>query len=165
MVCNTGTANKKKTPPLSQNKISSSRSQMDVQRAKKCKLWSEGDQQLQSTTDPCPLLQPFCHQVSFCLFVFLKYKTLILILWLGWWPYSIPAIGWVDCLQASNSQRAKLLPERTVRYTHFHATVQRWEQQLEFKGFKFEASSKTSSQFDLLYIQMHIPRHTHALLW
>ena len=48
---------------------------MDVQRAKKCKLWSEGDQQLQSTTGPCPLLQPFCHQVSFCLFVFLKYKT------------------------------------------------------------------------------------------
>ena len=52
---------------------------MDVQRAKKCKLWSEGDQQPQQKqqkpvpiqqqqqpplpADPCPLLQPFCHQV------------------------------------------------------------------------------------------------------
>ena len=71
MVCCTGaTSHKKLSPPNS-----SSQSRMQVQRAKKCKLWSEGgqnqadqqqqqqQQQQQSSTDPCPLLQPFCHQV------------------------------------------------------------------------------------------------------
>lgn len=45
---------------------------MEVQRAKKCKLWSEEDGQPQEKqkpppplpADPCPILMPFCHQVS-----------------------------------------------------------------------------------------------------
>ena len=50
---------------------------MDVQRAKKCKLWSEEDHQQQQQqekqkpapppplpADPCPILMPFCHQVG-----------------------------------------------------------------------------------------------------
>lgn len=54
------------------NNNSNSEDDMDVQRAKKCKLWSEGDQQQmpppaqparKHPADPCPQLQPFFHQV------------------------------------------------------------------------------------------------------
>lgn len=59
---------------------------MEVQRAKKCKLWSEDDQQSRQEpkekpppplpADPCPVLMPFFHQVSIWILSFSTFHYL-----------------------------------------------------------------------------------------